>query len=161
MNIADETLTDYSFLSRYHHTKSKNYLKRQYRIRHWIPMSIGTPCIKLGFILLFAETQVLNSLELFANKKQDEIAGKLWNVSFLLSWISILDLIFLMIHFPQNLNSARFKTHKLPNPSLNQNVNSLILENKPKQIPCLDLFLFSWDCPYDTWGPRDYSSSLL
>ena len=69
VNIADESLTDYSFLSRYHHTKSKNYLKRRYRIRHWIPMSIGTPCIKLGSILLFAETQVLNSLELFANKK--------------------------------------------------------------------------------------------
>ena len=34
VNIADESLTDYSFLSRYHHTKSKNYLKRQYRIRH-------------------------------------------------------------------------------------------------------------------------------
>ena len=32
--IADETLTDYSFLSRYHYTKLKNYLKRRYRIRH-------------------------------------------------------------------------------------------------------------------------------
>ena len=32
VNIADET--DYSFLSRYHYTKSKNYLKRRYRIRH-------------------------------------------------------------------------------------------------------------------------------
>ena len=42
--IADETLTDYSFLSRYHYTKSENYLKRRYRIRHWIPMFIGTPC---------------------------------------------------------------------------------------------------------------------
>ena len=29
VNIADETLTDYSFLSRYHYTKSKNYLKRR------------------------------------------------------------------------------------------------------------------------------------
>ena len=45
VNIADENLTDYSFLSRYHYTKSKNYLKRRYRIRHWIPMFIGTPCI--------------------------------------------------------------------------------------------------------------------
>ena len=44
VNIADKTLTDYSFLSRYHNTKSKNYLKRLYRIRHWIPMFIGTPC---------------------------------------------------------------------------------------------------------------------
>ena len=34
VNIADETLTDYGFLSTYHYTKSKNYLKRRYRIRH-------------------------------------------------------------------------------------------------------------------------------
>ena len=35
VNIADETLTDYSFLSRYHYTKLfKNYLKRRNRIRH-------------------------------------------------------------------------------------------------------------------------------
>jgi len=34
VNIADETLTDYSFLRRYHYTKSKNCLKRRYRIRH-------------------------------------------------------------------------------------------------------------------------------
>ena len=32
VNIADENLTDYSFLSRYHYTKAKNYLKRRYRI---------------------------------------------------------------------------------------------------------------------------------
>ena len=32
VNIADKTLTNYSFLSRYHYTKSKNYLKRRYRI---------------------------------------------------------------------------------------------------------------------------------
>ena len=44
VNIADETLTDYSFLSRYHYTNSKNYVKRRYRISHWIPMFIGTPC---------------------------------------------------------------------------------------------------------------------
>ena len=44
LNKADENLTDYSFLSRYHYTKSKNYLKRRYRIRHWIPVFIGTPC---------------------------------------------------------------------------------------------------------------------
>ena len=30
----DETLTDYSFLSRNHTTKSKNYFKKRYRIRH-------------------------------------------------------------------------------------------------------------------------------
>ena len=34
LNIADETLTDYSFLSSYHYTKLKNYLKIRYRIRH-------------------------------------------------------------------------------------------------------------------------------
>ena len=34
VNIADETLTDYSFLRSYHYTKSKNYQKRRYRIRH-------------------------------------------------------------------------------------------------------------------------------
>ena len=34
VNIADENLSDYSFLSRYHFTKSKNYLKRRYRVRH-------------------------------------------------------------------------------------------------------------------------------
>ena len=28
VNIADKTLTDYSFLNRYHYTKSKNYLKK-------------------------------------------------------------------------------------------------------------------------------------
>ena len=46
VNIGDETLTDYSFLSWYHFTKSKNYLKRRYRIRHWIPMFFGTPCMR-------------------------------------------------------------------------------------------------------------------
>ena len=45
VNIADETLTDYSFLSWYHYTKSKNYLKRRYRIRHWILLFFGTTCI--------------------------------------------------------------------------------------------------------------------
>ena len=30
VNIADETLTDHSFLSRYYCTKLKNYLKRRY-----------------------------------------------------------------------------------------------------------------------------------
>ena len=43
-----ETLTDYSFLSIYHCTKSKNYLKRKYRIPHWIPMFIGTPFMLVG-----------------------------------------------------------------------------------------------------------------
>ena len=34
VNIADENLTDYSFLNRYRYTKSKNFLRRRYRIRH-------------------------------------------------------------------------------------------------------------------------------
>ena len=34
VSIADETLTEYSFLSRYHYAEPKNYLKRRYRIRH-------------------------------------------------------------------------------------------------------------------------------
>ena len=48
VNIADETLTDNSFLSRFHYPKSKNSLKRRYWIRHWIPMFIGTPCTTLA-----------------------------------------------------------------------------------------------------------------
>ena len=47
LNIADETLIDYSFLNRYHYTKSNNYLKRRYRICHWIPMFIGTLCMNV------------------------------------------------------------------------------------------------------------------
>ena len=34
VNIGDETLTDFSFLSRDHYSKSNNYLERRYRIRH-------------------------------------------------------------------------------------------------------------------------------
>ena len=48
VNIADEILSNYSFFSRYHYTKSKDYLKRRNRIRHWIFMFIGTPCTCLG-----------------------------------------------------------------------------------------------------------------
>jgi len=63
VNIADETLPDYSFLSRYHYTKSKNYLKRRYRIRHRIPMFIGTPCtIALNVYRL---TYVKKRMEIF------------------------------------------------------------------------------------------------
>ena len=46
VNIADKNLTNNCFLSRHHYTKSKNYLKRRYRITHWIPMFIGTPCMR-------------------------------------------------------------------------------------------------------------------
>ena len=59
VNIADETPSDYSFLSRYHYTKSKNYLKRRYRIRHWISMFIGTPCtFHSRSVPLFQPTQL-------------------------------------------------------------------------------------------------------
>ena len=58
VNIADENLTDYSFLSRYHYTKSKHYLKRRYWIRHRIPRFIGTPCI----IKLFARIYICKIL---------------------------------------------------------------------------------------------------
>jgi len=34
VNIADENITDHKYLSMYHYTKSKNHLKRRYRIRH-------------------------------------------------------------------------------------------------------------------------------
>ena len=60
VDIADENLTKYSFRSSYRYTKIKNYLKRLYRIRHWIPMFIGTPStlyrgnnIPLKCVLLF------------------------------------------------------------------------------------------------------------
>ena len=47
MSPQDEQWRRTSLLySRYHYTKSKNYLKRRYRIRHWIPMFIGTPCTR-------------------------------------------------------------------------------------------------------------------
>ena len=60
VNITDENLTDYSFLRRYHYiTKSKNYLKRRYRI----PMFIETPCsihyqtiIILSYLLMYKVT---------------------------------------------------------------------------------------------------------
>jgi len=73
MNIADETLTDYSFLRRYHYTKSKNYFKRRYRIRHWIPMFIGTPCI-----LVFNICRNLNFLFLQIDKYQRRILCNPW-----------------------------------------------------------------------------------
>ena len=44
--------------SRYHWTKSKNYLKRRYRIRHWIPMFIGTPCT-LTILVVYSRSFVI------------------------------------------------------------------------------------------------------
>ena len=61
VNIADETLTDYSFLSGFHYTKSKNYLKRRYRIRHWIPMFIGTPCIESSYLCVKSKIKEIQS----------------------------------------------------------------------------------------------------
>ena len=53
VNISDENLTDYSFLSRYHFNKSKNFLRRQYRIRHSeFPCFFGTPCITIESIII-------------------------------------------------------------------------------------------------------------
>ena len=48
VNIADETLTDYSFLSRYHYTKLKNYFKRRYRIVTEFPCLLGHSCRHAG-----------------------------------------------------------------------------------------------------------------
>ena len=39
VNIADGNLTDFSFFSRYHFTKSKNYLKRRYV--YWDTLYLG------------------------------------------------------------------------------------------------------------------------
>ena len=43
VNIADETLTYYSFLSRYHFTKSKNYLKDDIEFVTQFPCLLGHP----------------------------------------------------------------------------------------------------------------------
>ena len=43
VNIADETLTDYSFLSRYHYSKSKNYLKDDIEFVTEFPWILGHP----------------------------------------------------------------------------------------------------------------------
>ena len=43
VNIADETLTDYSFLIRYHYTKSKNYLKDDIEFVTEFPCFLGHP----------------------------------------------------------------------------------------------------------------------
>ena len=46
VNIADETLTDYSFLSRYHYTKSKNYIKDDIEFVTEFPLGHLVSCIK-------------------------------------------------------------------------------------------------------------------
>jgi len=92
VNIADETPTDYSFLNRYHYTKPKNYLKRRYRIRHWIPMFIGTPCtlnkhfiqerkLNSSFRFSLKSHPLKVSLKLYWNQKQ------IYQFFILLIWI--------------------------------------------------------------------------
>ena len=51
VNIAHETLTDYSFLSRYHYTKSKNYLKRRYLLLLAI-LPFSSSCYLAIYLLL-------------------------------------------------------------------------------------------------------------
>ena len=46
VNIADENLTDYSFLSRYHYTKLKKYLKDDIEFVIEFPCVLG-PCTKM------------------------------------------------------------------------------------------------------------------
>ena len=46
MNIADGTLTDYSFLSRYHYTKSKNYIKDDIEFITEFPCLLGHPVLQ-------------------------------------------------------------------------------------------------------------------
>ena len=72
VNIADETLTDYSFHSRYHCTKSKNYLKRRYRI-HWIPMYFGTPCMFTFCLFMFWLHTVVLSKTIKLQRKQRKL----------------------------------------------------------------------------------------
>ena len=43
--LADETLTDYSLLSRYHYTKSKNYLKRHIEFVTEFPCFLEHPVV--------------------------------------------------------------------------------------------------------------------
>ena len=80
VNIADENLTDYSFLSRHHYTKSKNYLERRYRLRHWIPMFIGTPCsLKYDYMSKFkiGKSNILDLRISTAGKHVQELSE--WN----------------------------------------------------------------------------------
>ena len=45
VNRADKTLTDYSFLSRYHYIKSKNYLKDDIEFVTEFPCLLGYPVL--------------------------------------------------------------------------------------------------------------------
>ena len=48
VNIADENPMNYSFLSRYHYTKSKNYLKDDFEFVTEFPCLLGHPVVKNG-----------------------------------------------------------------------------------------------------------------
>ena len=92
VNIADETLTDYSFLSRYHYTKSKNYSWRRYRIRHWIPMFFGTPCTIIlscnikGWLWL-NPTKKIKFLEKINREMKNPYLFFFWRTSCCESWV--------------------------------------------------------------------------
>ena len=59
-------LTDFSFLSRHHCTKSKNYLKRRNQIRHYISMFLGHPVCKVVKLSMQCCGQILqNSFETY------------------------------------------------------------------------------------------------
>ena len=91
----DETLTEYSFLSRYHHTKSKNYLKSRYRIRHWIPMFIGTPSrIKIKK-KKFYEKKIKGLLTCFKVTLIDKVAWPIYDDT--LKFFLRLNIMFLLI----------------------------------------------------------------
>ena len=78
VNIADKNLTDYSFLSRYHYTKSKNYLKRRYRICHWVPMFISDKvckCLENAFWWLIFTIVIWNE---YSYKYVDALLNNDW-----------------------------------------------------------------------------------
>ena len=83
VNIADKKLTNYSFHSRYPYTKSKNYLKRQYRICHWIPMFTGTLCISIVFVnkgnlllKMASFIKISKELDRYQRKKNDRFVTR-------------------------------------------------------------------------------------
>ena len=59
MNKADETLTDYSYLSRYHYNKSKNYIKDDIEFVTEFPCLLGHP---VRYIKLWNRKTSLNNL---------------------------------------------------------------------------------------------------
>ena len=67
-------------LTRYNYTKSRNYLKRQYRNRHSIPMFIGTPCTASDLIeIQRIETATYSNMAYFPGWDHFYIFEKLYN----------------------------------------------------------------------------------